>query len=57
MEDERKLLNEILIVLEQRAVGHIIMYSDRVAHFVPEIRKVLKKSEEISKKALTNPKQ
>jgi hypothetical protein len=47
-EIEIRLLKEILAVLEERAVGHIIMYSDRVTPFIPRIRECLNSERKIS---------
>lgn len=36
-----ELLSDILSVLEKRAIGHSIMYSDRLLPFVPRIRALI----------------
>lgn len=36
-----QLLAEIEAVIKQRAVGHSIMYSDRITKFLPRIKAVL----------------
>lgn len=39
---ERTVLVDLLAVLKARAVGHVVMYSDRVTPFIARIEEVLK---------------
>jgi hypothetical protein len=41
--EKTELLKEILEVLKKRAIGHTIMYSDRVRPFINKIEMVLEK--------------
>lgn len=38
---ERQLLQEIAAVIKERAIGHAIVYSDRITGFLPRIKEVL----------------
>lgn len=38
---DRELIEQLLATLQQRAIGHTIMYSDRVTPFIPKLRALL----------------
>jgi hypothetical protein len=44
--EEKTLLTELLAVLKERAVGHTIMYSDRLTPFIPRIEQCLTQAQE-----------